>query len=254
MGLSVHVYPSARDGGAAAAALTAARIRDAVASRGRVRMIVATGNSQIEFITALTGTPNLPWHAAEIFHMDEYAGMAADHPASFPKWIKERVTDVVHPASAEYLDGQAPDLRAECDRYTALLNAAPIDLAFVGIGENGHIAFNDPHVAKFDDPLTVKIVDLDEACRRQQVGEGHFATLSDVPREALTLTCPALLRARHLICCVPESRKAQAVRASLEGPLTEMCPGSALRTHADAHLFLDRESAALLHPLWQQHV
>jgi glucosamine-6-phosphate deaminase len=250
MGLSVHVYPSAKEAGAAAAAITAVHIRDAVASRGRVRIIVATGNSQLEFITALTQTPNLPWHAAEIFHMDEYAGMGADHPASFRKWIRERVTDRVRPASADYLDGQATDLRAECDRYSALLNAAPIDLAFVGVGENGHIAFNDPHVAKFDDPLAVKVVDLDEACRRQQVGEGHFSTLSEVPREALTLTCPALLRARHLVCCVPETRKAEAVRASLEGPLTEACPGSALRTHPDAHLFLDRESSALLNPLW----
>jgi glucosamine-6-phosphate deaminase len=251
MGLSVHVYPSAKEAGAAAAALTAVYIRDAVASRGRVRIIAATGNSQLDFIASLTATPNLPWHGAELFHMDEYAGMSADHPASFRKWIKERVTDLVLPASAEYLNGQAPDLRAECDRYSDLLNAAPIDLAFVGIGENGHIAFNDPHVARFDDPFSVKVVDLDEACRTQQVGEGHFATLEDVPREALTLTCPALLRARHLICCVPEARKAHAVRASLEGPLTEECPGSALRTHADAHVYLDKESSALLHPLWR---
>jgi glucosamine-6-phosphate deaminase len=252
MGLSVHLYPSSKEAGAAAAALTAARIRDAVASRGRVRIIVATGNSQLDFIDALTSIPNLPWHAAEIFHMDEYAGMAANHPASFRKWIRERVTDRVHPASADYLDGQAQDLRAECDRYTALLNAAPIDLAFVGIGENGHIAFNDPHVAKFEDPLTVKVVDLDENCRRQQVGEGHFATLADVPREALTLTCPALLRARQLVCCVPEARKAEAVRTSLEGPLTESCPGSALRTHPEAHMYLDEEAASLLHVLWKR--
>jgi glucosamine-6-phosphate deaminase len=250
MGLSVHVYPSAKDAGAAAAALTALHIRDTVASRGRVRIIVATGNSQLDFITALTSTPNLPWHGAEIFHMDEYAGMSADHPASFRKWIRERVTDRVRPASADYLNGEAPDPHAECERYAALLDAAPVDLAFVGIGENGHIAFNDPHVAKFDDPVSVKVVDLDEACRKQQVGEGHFGTIQDVPREALTLTCPALLRARHLICCVPEARKAQAVRASLEGPLTEACPGSALRTHADAHVYLDRDSSALLHPLW----
>jgi glucosamine-6-phosphate deaminase len=251
MGLSVHLYPSGQELGAAAAARTASVIRDAVSMRGRVRMIVATGNSQLEFIDALTKIAGLPWHAAEIFHMDEYAGMSADHPASFRRWIRERVTERVHPASADYLDGEAADRKAECDRYAALLNAAPVDLAFVGIGENGHIAFNDPHVADFDDPLTVKVVELDEACRRQQAGEGHFATVADVPREALTLTCPALLRARHLICCVPESRKAAAVRASLEGPLTEACPGSALRTHPDAHLFLDCDSASLLRPLWR---
>lgn len=251
MGFSVQVFPSRTELGAAAAARTAQLMREAVAEQGRVRIIVATGNSQLDFISALTRMPDLPWRQAEIFHMDEYAGMAADHPASFRKWIRERVTERVHPASAEYLDGQASDLRAECDRYTALLQAAPIDLAFVGIGENGHIAFNDPHVAQFGDPLTVKVVELDEACRRQQVGEGHFGSLAEVPREALTLTCPALLGARHLVCCIPESRKAEAVRASLEGPLTEACPGSALRTHADAALFLDRESAGLLHPLWR---
>jgi glucosamine-6-phosphate deaminase len=250
MGLSVHFFASGQELGAAAAARTATVMRDAVAMRGRVRIIVATGNSQLEFIDALTKTAGLPWHAAEIFHMDEYAGMSDDHPASFRKWIRERVTERVRPASAEYIDGQAPDLEAECDRYSVLLNSAPIDLAFVGIGENGHIAFNDPPVADFEDPRTVKVVELDEACRRQQVGEGHFPTVADVPREALTLTCPALLRARHLICCVPDSRKAAAVRASLEGPLTEACPGSALRTHPDAHLFLDRDSAGLLRPVW----
>jgi glucosamine-6-phosphate deaminase len=250
MGLTVQVYSSRAQLGAAAAERAASVMREAVASSGRVRIIVATGNSQLDFIDALTRIPGLPWHAAEIFHMDEYAGMSSDHPASFRRWIRERVTERVRPASADYLDGQAADLQSECGRYADLLDKAPIDLAFVGIGENGHIAFNDPHVARFDDPQILKVVDLDEACRRQQVGEGHFTAIADVPREALTLTCPALLRAEHLVCCVPEARKAEAVRASLEGPLTEVCPGSALRTHSDAHLYLDRDSARLLSPLW----
>jgi glucosamine-6-phosphate deaminase len=209
-------------------------------------VIVATGNSQIAFIDALTTMSDVPWSNTVIFHMDEYVGMSADHPASFRKWIRERVVERVHPAAAHYLHGDAPDAEAECQRYTALLNEAPVDLAFVGIGENGHIAFNDPHVAKFDDPLTVRRVTLDDACRRQQAGEGHFPSFDDVPREALTLTCPALLRAAHLVCSVPDSRKAGAVAAAVNGPLTEQCPASILRTHDDARLYLDRESAALL--------
>jgi glucosamine-6-phosphate deaminase len=178
--------------------------------------------------------------------MDEYVGMNDTHPASFGKWIRERVTDRVHPGSAAYMRGDAPDTAAECERYAALLLAAPIDLAFVGIGENGHIAFNDPPVADFKDPKTVKIVELDEACRRQQVGEGHFASIEEMPKEAMTMTCPALMRAEHLVCSVPDARKARAVAGAVLGPLSESCPASLLRTHRDARVYLDRKSAALL--------
>jgi glucosamine-6-phosphate deaminase len=217
-----------------------------VAKRGRARVVVATGNSQIDFISALTGLPDVPWHAVGIFHMDEYVGMSDSHPASFRKWIRERVVDKVRPASAEYLIGDAQDIEGECSRYSALLLAAPVDLAFVGIGENGHIAFNDPHVADFNDPKTVKVVELDEACRRQQVGEGHFPSIEEMPKEALTMTCPALMRAEHLVCSVPDARKARAVANAIEGPLSESCPASLLRTHPDARVYLDRESASLL--------
>jgi glucosamine-6-phosphate deaminase len=246
MAFSWQVFDSRQQLGEAAAHRAASLIQSAVARRGRARVIVATGNSQLAFIDALTSMPGIPWNSVEIFHMDEYAGMSDTHPASFRKWIRERVVDKVNPSAAHYIDGDAPDLKAECERYSQLLNAAPVDLAFVGVGENGHIAFNDPHVANFRDPLTMKVVDLDEACRKQQVGEGHFASLDEVPREALTLTCPALMRAEHLVCSIPDARKANAVRCSIEGPVSEACPGSLLRTHPDAMLFLDRQSASLL--------
>jgi glucosamine-6-phosphate deaminase len=244
--LEWRVYDSVSQLAAAAAERAAEVIRGAVSQRGSARIVVATGNSQIAFIAALTSLPHVPWSAVHVFHMDEYAGMSADHPASFRRWIRERVTDKVRPASAEYLAGDARDLQAECRRYSDLLLAGPVDAAFVGIGENGHIAFNDPHVADFNDPLTVKVADLDEACRRQQVGEGHFRSLDEVPREALTMTCPALMRAGHLICSVPDARKAKAVAAAVRGPLSEQCPASLLRTHSDARLYLDRDSASLL--------
>ena len=246
MAFSWQVFDSRQQLGEAAAQRASSLIQSAVAERGRARVIVATGNSQLAFIDALTSMPGIPWDAVEIFHMDEYAGMSDTHPASFRKWIRERVVDKVNPAAAHYIHGDVPDLKAECERYSQLLNSAPVDLAFVGIGENGHIAFNDPHVANFKDPLTMKVVDLDEACRKQQVGEGHFASVDEVPREALTLTCPALMRAEHLVCSVPDARKANAVKRSIEGPISESCPGSLLRKHPDAVLFLDKQSASLL--------
>lgn len=246
MSLQWNVYDTKKEMGGAAAERAAQIIRDAVAKRGRARVIVATGNSQLDFIEALTSRTDVPWSSVDIFHMDEYVGMNDQHPASFRRWIRERVVDRVRPGSAHYMAGDAEDIDAECMRYTALLQAAPIDVAFVGIGENGHIAFNDPHVADFQDPATVKRVELDETCRRQQVGEGHFPDLNAVPREAVTLTCPALMNAENLVCCVPEARKAKAVQASLEGPVTEACPGSLIRTHPNAYLYFDRESAALV--------
>jgi glucosamine-6-phosphate deaminase len=178
--------------------------------------------------------------------MDEYIGMSADHPASFRRWVRERIVDRVKPAAAHFLDGEAADINVECRRYAELLMEDVIDVAFVGIGENGHIAFNDPHTADFFDPNVVKPVTLDEACRRQQVGEGHFENLESTPRRALSLTCPALMRSEHLVCCVPDLRKAAAVKSALEGPVTPACPGSLIRAHASAFLYLDEASASLL--------
>jgi glucosamine-6-phosphate deaminase len=242
----VQIYASLDALGAAAARQAAGVIQDAIAQSGRARIVIATGNSQLALIDALVRQEGVDWNRVAAFHMDEYVGISRDHPASFRKWIRTRVEEIVRPGSMEYLEGDAPDLEAETARYARLLSAGPIDLAFVGIGENGHIAFNDPAVADFEDPLAVKRVVLDEDCRHQQVGEGHFANMEAVPREALTLTCPALFRVKSWICSVPEARKAKAVRSSLEGPISTLCPGSLVRTHPNATVYLDTDSSALL--------
>ncbi len=242
----VRIYPSREALGAAAAADAAQIITKAVRERGRARIIVATGNSQLDLIHALVEIPNVPWKSVEVFHLDEYVGMPDTHPSSFRLWLKRRIEDKVHPAAMQYMQGDAPDLDAEIERYTKLLNQAPIDLAFVGFGENGHIAFNDPHVADFADPVTIKRVVMDDASRKQQSGEGHFDSPAAVPHESLTVTCSALIRARAWICSVPELRKAEAVRNALEGPIATTCPSSIVRTHPNATVYLDTESASLL--------
>ena len=177
--------------------------------------------------------------------MDEYVGIGPDHPASFERWIRQRITERTRPRAVHYLHGTA-DPEAECGRYAALLEAFPLDLCCLGIGENGHLAFNDPGVADFDDPRDVKVVELDAACRRQQVGEGHFATEADVPRFAVTVTVPALMRAARVLAVVPEARKAAPVRDALRGPVSVACPASILQREPHVTVFLDPDSAALL--------
>ncbi len=242
----VRIYSSPAELGAAAAADAARIIREAVAARGRARIILATGNSQLDMIGALVQIEDVPWADAEVFHMDEYVGMPNTHPSSFRHWIRTLVEERVHPGILQYLAGDASDPGAEMERYSRLLNSAPIDLAFVGFGENGHIAFNDPHVADFEDSKTVKRVLIDEASQRQQAGEGHFDRPESVPRDAFTITCPGLFRAGAWICCVPDLRKAKAVRDALEGPVSTACPSSLVRTHPNAVVYLDIESASLL--------
>jgi glucosamine-6-phosphate deaminase len=244
--MRVSVLASGRAVGEAAAAHTAGILVEAVRARGGARVIIATGNSQLPFAEALRARAEIPWDRITAFHMDEYAGMTDAHPASFRRWIRERIEEPLRPRAVQYLAGDAPDLEAECRRYEALLREAPIDLVCMGIGENGHIAFNDPPVADFHDPAWVKAVELDDACRGQQVGEGHFATLTDVPTHALTLTVPALIAPRSLQVVVPERRKAGAVRKTIEGPIDTSCPASILRRQPHATLFLDAESASLL--------
>ena len=244
--MQVYVFASGQELGTAAAEHTARILTRAVEEHGSARVIVATGNSQLAFVDALRERAEIPWQAITAFHMDEYAGMTDDHPASFRRWIRERIEEPLRPKEVHYLAGDAVDLAAECRRYEALLRAAPIDLVCMGIGENGHIAFNDPPVADFHDPVWVKIVELDEACRRQQVGEGHFAGLDDVPTHALSLTVPALLAPRALQVVVPEQRKAEAVRKTIGGPISTACPASILREQGHATLFLDSESASLV--------
>ncbi len=242
----VLVFDSVADSAAAAAGHAAALITEAVRERGRARIIAATGNSQKAFIDALVLQKDVPWDQVTLFHMDEYVGISDTHPASFRLWIRTRIEERVHPKEAHYIQGDAPDADAEAERYTRLLLSDEIDVAFVGIGENGHIAFNDPPVADFKDPKTVKTVALDDACKRQQAGEGHFESVATVPDRAITITCPGLFRARAWITVVPDERKAEAVKAALEGPITTECPASIVRTHPNATVYLDRPSASLL--------
>lgn len=245
-GIAAAVFETKEDLARAAALKSAETIRDAIARRGAARIAVATGNSQLALMQYLTRMPVIGWNAVDAFHLDEYIGLPPTHPASFRLWIRTRFAEIVKPRSMEYLVGDAADIDAEIRRYTALIAEQPLDLAFVGFGENGHIAFNDPGVADFADPATVKRVTLDAACRRQQVGEGHFPNVEAVPAEALTLTCPALMSARTLICSVPDRRKAHAVQCALEGEVSTACPASIVRTHPRAFLFLDTESASQL--------
>jgi glucosamine-6-phosphate deaminase len=242
----VTIHPTDAEMGAAAADLAAQIIRATISEHGSARIMVGTGNSQRSVIDTLMGLTGVEWNRVTIFHMDEYVGIAADHPASFRLWLRTRVANRCRPAAMHYLEGDAPDLAGEIARYSALLAERPINLAFVGFGENGHIAFNDPGVANFADPERVKTVVLDDRCRRQQVGEGHFPDLKTVPERALTVTCSELIAAQNWISCVPEARKAPAVRDALEGPITTACPASIVRTLPRAHVFLDRDSAALL--------
>lgn len=244
--LRVSIYASNAEMGAAAAAEAADIIAGAIAARGHANIILATGNSQLTFLHALRELPGIAWQKVHVFHMDEYVGIDPAHPASFPRFLRDHILDAVKPAAFYPVPGQAADVEAACREYEALLKAHPADLCAMGIGENGHIAFNDPPFADFDDPVWVKVVRLDERSRRQQVGEGHFKSLDEVPTHAITLTIPALLAAQRILCIVPEARKAEAVAAALLGPITEDCPASILRRAAHAHLLLDPDSAARL--------
>jgi glucosamine-6-phosphate deaminase len=241
--LPVEVYASNAALGQAAAERAAGILKAALAARGAANLVLATGNSQLTFLAALSQADGIDWSRVQIFHMDEYAGMRADHPASFRRFLTEKIISKVHPKAFYGVNGES-DPQAECARYTGLLRANPTDLCCLGIGENGHLAFNDPPYADFDDPQWVKVVKLDEKSRLQQVGEGHFKGLADVPTHALTLTIPALLSAQAMLCIVPEARKAPAVKAALTGPLTEDCPASRLRSAAHCRLYLDSASAA----------
>ncbi len=248
--MSVAVFELNAALGQAAAADFASIIRREAASSDQVAVIFATGNSQLSFLRALRSVGDLPWERVTVFHMDEYLGIAQDHPASFRRFIHERITQPFHPHAAYGINGDAADIEAELARYDALLAAHAPVVCVLGIGENGHLAFNDPP-ADFHTAKTIYVVTLDETCRRQQVGEGHFASLDAVPRQAISLTIPALLKPKHVLALVPEARKAKAVQAALEGAVTENCPASILRTRKHVKLYLDRDSAALTRALTQ---
>jgi len=232
-------------GMAKAAADEAARlIREALGARGRARIVVATGSSQIEFLESLVAAPDIAWGQVELFHLDEYIGLSGDHPASFQHYVRERILARVPVGRAWLLDGAA-DPEAECERVGAAIASASVDVAFAGIGENGHLAFNDPP-ANFDTDKPFIVVDLAERGRQQQVGEGWFASLEEVPRTAITMSIRQILKARAILCLVSGTRKAEAVKLCLEGDIGPMAPASALRLHENATVFLDRKAAALL--------
>jgi len=242
--LDVSVYADNESLGLAAAHEAAKIIVQAVSERGVANVILATGNSQLSFLHALGKLSDIPWPAVNVFHMDEYLHLKAGHPASFPLFLRRHLLDHVPVGYFFPVPGHAEDVEAACRGYELLLRAHPADLCCLGIGENGHLAFNDPPVADFDDPVWVKVVALEEASRRQQVGEGHFSSLDEVPTHAITLTIPALRSARRMLCIVPERRKADAVRRALLEPVGTACPASILRRTPHAHLYLDREAAA----------
>ncbi len=231
--------------GTAAADRAAGRIRAAQTGGGVARIIAATGASQFEFLNALVRQPDIDWTRVEMFHLDEYIGLPIAHPASFRRYLIERFIRPAGIVRAHLLDGDLPDPQEVCRIVGRRLNERPVDVAFVGIGENGHLAFNDPP-ADFETEEPYLIVRLDEACRRQQVGEGWYASLGEVPTHAISMSIRQILKARAIVCVVPDARKAEAVRACLEGPIGPMAPASALRRHPEVDVYLDRDSAALL--------
>lgn len=247
LAIEVHATPAALGRAAARAAL--ASLHEAIARQGEARVIFACAPSQDEFLAALVrpelSGAALDWNRVTAFHMDDYIGLQGDHPQSFRAYLRSHLLSRVKVGRFYPLEAEDADSPAVCARYAHLLRAAPIDLICMGVGENGHIAFNDPPVADFDDSAWVKVVELDEACRRQQVHDGCFAEIGDVPRRALTLTIPVFRHARRLSIHVQGARKAAAIRAALRGPVTPACPASILRTHPHAILYLDREAAEL---------
>lgn len=244
--LKVEIYASRKEAGAAAAEAAAEELQKLGLQSERIGVIFATGASQLETLRALIKIPNLPWDRIRGFHMDEYVGIGSDHMASFRRYMRHELTERVPIQSFIEVNGNAVDPMSFCHEYAEALRAASPQLCLLGIGENGHLAFNDPGVADFADPEDVKIVSLDAECKQQQVAEGWFKSISHVPSQAMTLTIPALLRVPRLIVSVPGSRKARIVSRTLHDPITTACPATILRTHPDATVYLDEESAAEL--------
>jgi glucosamine-6-phosphate deaminase len=248
--LACRVYGSNADMGRAAAEHAATVLRAAIAARGVANVVLAAANSQLTFLHALRNLPDngrqagIQWQAVNVFHMDEYLDLAPGHPAGFARFLRRYLVDQVDVGAFYPVPSRPADVDMACRAYELLLQAHPVDLCCLGIGENGHVAFNEPPVADFQDPVWLKRVTLDETSRQQQVGEGHYASLNEVPTHALTMTIPALCAAKTMICIVPETRKAQAVYDALLGPVSTACPASILRQMPHAVLYLDRDAAA----------
>jgi glucosamine-6-phosphate deaminase len=229
--------------GCLAAADGVERIRGCIAAQGSANVVLATGASQFEVLAALSRSERVAWNRVTFFHLDEYVGLGIEHPASFRRYLWERFFSrlPMPPRAIHFLDGES-DATAECERVGGLIAKHPIDVAFVGIGENGHLAFNDPP-ADFDVERPFIVVNLDEACRRQQWGEGWFPSLAEVPDKAISMSIRQIMKATAIVCCVPDARKAKAVRAAVEGPVTPNVPASILQRHPAATLYLDQESS-----------
>ena len=244
--MQINIFDSKQEMGKEAAETGAGKIREAIAQRGSANIIVATGASQFEMLEALIQEPDIAWNHVTIFHLDEYAGISISHPASFRLYLWKRFeSQLPIPVKAfHYLDAEG-DCVAECERVGAILEQHPIDVAFVGIGENGHLAFNDPP-ADFETTKPYLVVNLDDACRQQQLGEGWFPTFDDVPKQAISMSVDRIMKSKTIICTVPDERKSEAVKNSVEGSVTPDVPASILQQHADMHLFLDKPGASKL--------
>ncbi len=245
--MTVQIYSTVEKMGAAAAARGAEKIRQAIAERGEANIIIATGASQFAMLQNLIKAPGIDWSKITMFHLDEYVGLPESHPASFRKYIKERfVANLPAPLKAAfYVDGSNPNPQQTCDELGKTIAQHPIDVCFIGIGENGHIAFNDPP-ADFETEAAYLVVDLDEACRKQQLGEGWFPTINDVPKQAISMAVRQILKSKAIINTVPDSRKANAVKITIEGELCPNHPASVIRFHPDCVTYLDSTSAANL--------
>ncbi len=243
--METRVFATTNEMGKAAARHGAEALRSALAATDRASIILATGTSQYTMLQALAAEPTIDWSRVTVFHLDEYIGITEEHPASFVRYLKERFASRVKLAAFNTVRGDAPDPKAECRRLAELIRKHPIDVAFIGIGENGHLAFNDPP-ADFDTEEPYIVVTLDEACRKQQMGEGWFPTIEAVPQKAISMSIRHILRSRRIVVTVPDERKADAVKCAVEGAITNRCPASILRTHGDCAMFLDKPAASRL--------
>jgi glucosamine-6-phosphate deaminase len=245
--LEVRVLPTRDEMGKACAAEAGKVLRQLMAKQDQVSIIFASAPSQLEMLASLRGEPGIDWRRVTAFHMDEYVGLPADAPQSFGNYLKPRFFTKLPFQQVFYMNGNAPDLMRECERYAALLREHPVDISFVGIGENGHLAFVDPYMADFNDPLLVRVNErMDPTCRQQQVTDGWFKSLAEVPHQAITLTLPAMMAPPHVYAIVPGPTKQKIVKQCLEGPVGVECPATILRQHKAAQLYLDAEAAALL--------
>ena len=242
--LNIEIHKTRQEMGESAAKAVAAKIREIQDSKEEINIIFASAPSQNEFLDALVSAPGIDWSRVTAFHMDEYIGLPADHPQRFGSFLKNRFFNHVSLRALHLLNEGGTDQYEEAKRYAELIGQYPIDITLMGIGENTHIAFNDPHVADFNDPQTVKIVDIDETCKQQQVNDGCFPSLSAVPSFAYTLTIPALMSSRFIFCMVPAKSKAPAVRHTLLDDISAKYPSTSLRKHPNARLYLDQDSAA----------